>query len=289
MLSVILAFAGHSFHNIGQAVQKIALSIIPRRPVGGRLLWVGASLQTTTSFLVLLAAISLGSVTTVGAMAGTGLVSLAIFSRFVMHERLTWKHVAAIAGIIAGAALIGVFLGPESFTPHIPLLIWVLVGGVVVYSAGWIALRRNTLQGMIIGSFAGFLGSYSQLFQELGTSHLNLRAGIGQFAAGIFSDPITLVWIGLSLGSTVVLQFAYGHGKAIQIIPSYMATYIVVPVVGGVLMFGESMVLPQWGGVALIVAGTLILASQRPQDRVTSAGYKRSGEPRYVGNEQYRR
>ena len=262
MLCVILAFLGHSLHNIGQACQKIALSTIPRHPVGGKLFWVGASLCTSLSFLILLAAISLGSVATVGAMAGTGLVSLAIFSRFVMHERLTWERLVSIGAIIGGAALIGVFLGPERYDAHIPLLVWVLVSGIVVCAGGWIWRRNRRGQGMVIGTFAGFLGAYSQLFQELGTSRLDLRAGIGPFAAEVVSDPITLVWIALSLTSTVILQFAYGHGKAIQIIPSYMAAYITVPVVGGVLIFGETLILAQWIGVAMIVFGALFLSSQ---------------------------
>jgi drug/metabolite transporter (DMT)-like permease len=263
VLSVILAFLGHSLHNIGQAGQKIALSTIRRHPIGGKLFWLGCSVGTTTSFLILLAAISLGSVATVGAMAGTGLVSLAIFSHFVMHERLTWKHVFSIGGIIAGAALIGFFLGPEQF---VPLLLWILAGGVVVYIAAWIGTRGRSVQGMVIGSFAGFLGAYSQLFEKLGTSELDLRAGIGTFASGVLRNPITLVWIALSLISTVILQFAYGHGKAIRIIPSYMATYIVVPVVGGVLIFGEALIMPQWFGVALIVAGTVFLSLQEPKE-----------------------
>jgi drug/metabolite transporter (DMT)-like permease len=260
VLSILLAFLGHSLHNIAQAGQKIALSTIPRRPVGGKLLWLGITVFTSASFLIVLAAISLGSVATVGAMAGTGLASLAVFSHFVMGEHLTWKHIVAIGGIIAGAALVGFFMGTPRFVAHRALLYWVLLGGVVLYVALWIALGKRSIQGVAIGSFAGFLGAYSQLFQKLGTSELDLRAGIGPFALAVLRDPITLIWVGLSVVSMVILQFAYGHGKAIQIIPSYTSTFIVVPVLGGVVMFGESLAVMQWVGVLLIASGAVLLS-----------------------------
>jgi drug/metabolite transporter (DMT)-like permease len=260
VLSYILAFVGHSLHNISQAGQKIALASIKRRPVGGKLLWAGATIGTSASFFILLAAVSLGSVATVGAMAGTGLVSLAVFSHFVMKERLTWRHLASIGAIIAGAALIGLFVGTGQDVANRRVLIWVLVIGIIVYTASWIATRRRGAQGMVIGSFAGFLGAFVHLFQKLGTLELDLRAGVGQYASAVLRDPITLVWIVLSIVSMLILQFAYGHGSAIQIIPSYMATYITVPVIGGVVFFSESLVALQWVGVVLIGSGTLFLS-----------------------------
>ncbi len=58
-----------------------------------------------------------------------------------------------------------------------------------------------------------------------------------------------------------VLQIAYGRGKAIDVIPAFNVNFIVVPVAGGVVGFAESVHALQWLGVAVIVAGTIVLTA----------------------------
>ena len=62
----------------------------------------------------------------------------------------------------------------------------------------------------------------------------------------------------------VVLQFAYRRGKAIRVIPSFSANYVVVPILGGMLVFGESLHPLQWLGAVLMVAGVLLLTLKSP-------------------------
>jgi drug/metabolite transporter (DMT)-like permease len=75
----------------------------------------------------------------------------------------------------------------------------------------------------------------------------------------LFSNPWALSWIVISLVSMVVMQFAYRLGKAIRLIPAFAANTIVIPVLGGVLTFGERLHVFQWIGVILIFAGVLLL------------------------------
>ncbi|MFW6262208.1 MAG: hypothetical protein ACOC6J_11570, partial [Spirochaetota bacterium] len=71
------------------------------------------------------------------------------------------------------------------------------------------------------------------------------------------------VWAGLSVVSMVVIQFSYRHGQATQIIPVFTGNFILVPVVGGVIVFGESLGTVQWAGVVLIVVGSIVLGRRR--------------------------
>jgi drug/metabolite transporter (DMT)-like permease len=64
----------------------------------------------------------------------------------------------------------------------------------------------------------------------------------------------------------VVMQFAYRRGKAIQLIPAFAANTIAVPVVGGVLAFGERLHPLQWIGVILIFSGVLLLTLKTSYD-----------------------
>jgi drug/metabolite transporter (DMT)-like permease len=90
-------------------------------------------------------------------------------------------------------------------------------------------------------------------------------------AANLLSNPWALTWIVISLVSMVVMQFAYRRGKAIRLIPAFAANTIVIPVVGGVLAFGERLHPFQWIGVTLIFAGVLLLTLKTGYDVDPSA------------------
>lgn len=261
--AALLAFAGYSLLNLGQAGQKIGLGMTGERAFGGWLIWGGATASTSAAFFVVFGAISMGAVSVVGAMAGTGLVSLAVFSRFVMGERLETRHVLALVSIVVGAALIALFDVPDRGEARVDLLWWLLAGGTVLFVVPWAIVRRGALAGAIVGGLSGFLGAYSQLFQELATTELPWSDGLGAVGRVVLTDPITVVWAGLSIGSMVVLQFSYKHGDATQIIPVFTGIFILVPVVGGVVVFEEALGWLQWAGVALILAGALVLGRKR--------------------------
>lgn len=264
-LSIILAFVGYSVLNIAQAGQKMGLARRARHKVKGWTLWTLATLATSAAFVIVLGAIALGSVSTVGAMAGTGLASLALFSHFAMMDRLDLREIIAVAVVIGGAALVGVFAQERVAGETKVVLLWsILGGGTLLYTIGWVATRKLSFTGAVIGSFAGFLGAYSQLFQKHATTEVSILDGVGPFIRHLVTNPVTLVWVGLSVVSMIVLQFSYKHGRAIEIIPAFTGTFIAVPVIGGVLIFAERLLAVQWVGVALIAAGAVVLG--RGQD-----------------------
>lgn len=263
-LSLFIAFVGYSLLNIGQAGQKIGLALRTENVMRGWLIWTLASIGTSVAFFIILGAISLGSISIVGAMAGTGLASLAVFSHFVMGERIAVRELTALGAIVGGAALIGVLAGTSTGEKtSLPLLWAILAGGSAVYAGAWFLTKKRPFTGAVLGGFAGFLGAYSQLFQAHGTSDASVADGVGVFLMSLVNNPITLMWIGLSVVSMVVLQFAYRHGRAIEIIPNFTGTFIVVPVVGGVLIFAERLGVWQWAGVVLIVIGAVSLGTDR--------------------------
>jgi drug/metabolite transporter (DMT)-like permease len=266
LAAALLAFAGYSLLNLGQAGQKIGLGLRGARPVAGWILWAAATLSTSLAFFVVFAAISIGAVSVVGAMAGTGLVSLAIFGRLVMGERLEAKHLVSLVAIVAGAALIALFDandGADAGPARLGLLWASLGGGTLAYAVSWFVLRRGPLAGVILGGLSGFLGAYSQLFQELASTDLKWSEGLPAVASSVLRDPVTLVWAGLSVVSMVVIQFSYRHGEATRIIPVFTANFILVPVVGGVVVFGQVLGIVQWIGVGLILVGSIVLGRAR--------------------------
>jgi drug/metabolite transporter (DMT)-like permease len=257
--AILLAVLGYSILNLTQAVQKIGLHVRDDDRTKGTLIWLAATVSASLSVLLVYAAISLASVSMVGALAGTGLIALALFTSFWMHESLALRHIIAIGAIAGGAVLVGLYDSSSSGDADMALLYGLLAGGALIGGLLWLLTGRSRIRAVVIGAFAGFLGSYAQLFQNISTTGAELSDGVILFLVTTLGNPITLIWVALSLSSVVVIQFAYKHGDAIQIIPVFTSAFILTPVAGGVLVFDESLVVLQFAGIALIVAGTIVL------------------------------
>lgn len=270
LTSALLAFGGYSLLNLSQAGQKIGLELRNRAPFAGWGLWVATTAATSVAFAIVFAAVAIGDVSVVGAMSGTGLAALAVFGRFAMKEHFRPQHVVALVAIIGGATLVALFR--REFTPTLNVsALWLfLAAGTAGYGVSFLLLRRGRLIGVVIGGLSGFLGAYSQLFQELGSGGIVAGSTAAQIVATLATDPITLVWGGLSVASMVVIQFAYKHGEATRIIPVFTANFIIVPVVGGIVAFGERLTVVQGIGVALILAGSVVLGGKREPARHAS-------------------
>jgi drug/metabolite transporter (DMT)-like permease len=283
-LSLLLAFAGYSLLNISQAGQKIGLGLFSTRRLAGSLVWVAATLGTSAAAFVNLYALSLGSVSLVGAMAGSGLASLALFSWLVMREPIRPKELVGIGIVFAAAMLMGAFARPSvTESPRLQFLFLILGVSVLAFSLLWLGFRRRDFAAaVIIAAFSGTLGGLVALFQKVSTSEharsLSQAAGAesgGRRLVGVLqtlSNPYALGWILLSVLSMLVIQFAYRRGRAIRIIPAFSASYIVVPVVGGMVVFGETLHPLQWLGIAAIVAGILLLTMTQPPQAQQRSG-----------------
>jgi drug/metabolite transporter (DMT)-like permease len=133
--------------------------------------------------------------------------------------------------------------------------------------------KRERIAGILIAGLAGALGGFVPLFQKMSTTPLGLSqpllrlhfsndtviTSLLQRGAKLLSNPWALTWIVISLLSMVVMQFAYRRGKAIQLIPAFAGNTITIPIVGGLIAFGERLHPLQWIGVVLILSGVLLL------------------------------
>ena len=267
LLSLFLAFLGYSLLNISQACQKLGISVWPRHRVRGGIIWSAGTAGTSAAVFVVLAAVSLGSVSLVGAMAGSGLASLALFSRFVLKETFGRRELAGIAVILSAAALVGVFAAaPAGNEPRLIALFLLLAAVCAAYLLIWLALARGTgAAGLVLAGFAGALGGFVPIFQKVSASpaarKLSLLGARGaeRGVAAVLSNPYAAAWILISVLSMLVLQFAHRREQAIRTVPAFAANTIALPLLGGLAVFGERLHPLQWLGTAGILAGVLLL------------------------------
>ena len=279
LLTLSLAFAGYSAMNISQAGQKMGLAAKDDRPLAGWLLWIGATVGTLVSVLIVLVALSMGAVSLVGAMAGSGLVTLAVFSHFVMGETISCNDVVGIVVIIAGSVLIGLFAPAQDE----PAPRWLALHGfsaalVVAYLIGWLVGGRGESAGLVIGGFGGALAGASMLYQNATTVTADvgalvqfpLRESLAAERLLRLANPYLFIWLALSMAAFFVLQLAYGRGKVIHVIPAFNVNFIVIPVVGGVIGFSEAVLPFQWIGVVIIVVGTVVLTARKQSESAST-------------------
>lgn len=287
VLSLVLSFTGYSIHSIAQAGQKIGLALAASHRVRGLCLWLGASLSMPISALLVLYAVYLGNASLVGVMAGSGLASLALFSHLVMRERIARRELVGVLMVFTAAALIGAFAKDvKQVERSHPGLYFYLASVCTAYLLTWLVVhKRERVAGIVIAGLSGALSGFVPLFQKLSTSsfartlslvHFHFKSGgaaalLAEKAAEILSNPWALAWIAISLLSMIVMQFAYRRDKAIRLIPSFAANTIAVPVLGGVLVFGERLHPLQWLGVCLIASGVFLITA-KPQVMTRSAG-----------------
>jgi uncharacterized membrane protein len=275
VISLLVAFAGYSIHSIAQAGQKIGFAITDRHRTKGVIVWILSTLSMPISAFLILYAVSIGDASLVGAMSGSGLASLAIFSHLYMREGISKQELIGVFTVIVAAILIGSFkLGTIAKEPSLSALYIYLPAVCGTYLLLWLLFRRRTkIVGIVIAGFAGAMGGFVPLFQKISTSpralsqpllrfHFRIETPITMLlkkVADLLSNPWALAWIVISLLSMVVMQFAYRRGKAIQLIPAFAANTIAIPVIGGVVAFEERLHPIQWIGVALIIAGVFLI------------------------------
>ena len=279
ILSILIAFLAYSMLDLGKSFQKIGLAAIPSDRTRGTIIWLAASVATSTSSFLILYAVSLGSVLIVGSMAGTGLAAVTILSMLLLKEWVGRYELIGVACVMAAPFLLAsVYLEPPATRLVVEHLFYFLGIVLVVFAVLVIIFRRRKkILGILLAGSAGTLGGFVILFQKISTSavgratvffHRGDSASVSTMLSKVplllhlfhvFANPYALAWIGLSLLSTFVLQLSYRHGEAIRLIPSFNSAYILIPILGGLLIFREPLHPLQWAGVLLILCGVSVL------------------------------
>jgi drug/metabolite transporter (DMT)-like permease len=293
VLSIVVAFAAYSMLDLGKAFQKVGLTAMSKNRGRGMGIWVAASAATSASSLLILYAVSLGSVLIVGSMAGTGLAAVTLLTVLMMKQPVKRRELAGVACIMAAPFLLAsVYQEPPATRLVIEHLFYFLGAVLAVFTTLILVFRTKAkLLGVLLAGSAGSLGGFVILFQKISTSAMGRAASIlshlhaSDSATGapvghrlllrlvhVFTNPYAVAWVGLSLLSTLLLQLSYRRGEAIRLIPPFNGAYILIPILGGVFIFREPLHPLQWAGVLLILGGVAVLSFGKSDPAATASG-----------------
>jgi drug/metabolite transporter (DMT)-like permease len=277
-LALIFGLSGHVVTNLGFGIQKVGAGVLSlgagilrsRAAFGKFGVWlVGLALYGLGTVLVF-QALSLGDAALVSSISGVGLAALALFSGFVLREPIDRRILAGIGLIIAGTAVIGIFglQTAREFQFNLPAMVIYLASLTLAAGLGYAWSRstgRRRLTGFTIAFLAGVMGGSALLFHKAGAGlcafDVSQAASLGCLAR------MPYFYLGFFVGTAAlgVINYAYQFGTAIEIVPTFAGTFLLTPVFGGLLIYGDSITAAQWPGVAAAALGTVLLSRGEPE------------------------
>ena len=285
LAAILIAVGAYTVLDVSKVYQRKGLALKLTAPTKGWTLWVFATIATLTPPLAVQFAVWLSNLSLVGAMAGTGLAAVAMYSRLVNGEVLGFYRRVGVVVIMGATWLIG-WYGEVPPTRASLGLLWIVLGATcVLFGVAWaLVYGSRSGTGPTIAAFAGTLSGFVTVFQEAATTGdaqsfslaaalnaMSERLGIMESplvegAIGTIGNPYGAAWILLSWASFFVLQFSYRWGTVTFIMPAFTATMVLVPVLGGVVLFGEGLPLLAWLGVLLMTGGVVLTSVEGRPD-----------------------
>jgi uncharacterized membrane protein len=203
--------------------------------------WLSGLLVETAGYVLYFAALAEAPVSLVAVMMQGGIAVFVLIAVIFLHERANLSEAAGILGIILAMVLLGLSLasGPPHarFSPPAlgVLSVLTLLGTALLCSAS--QLRRNGAAPAIASGVAfGLSTLYTKALADIFATHSGYAIAVGMAAS-----PWLYLTISSNIGGLVLLQNSFHWARGIIAMPLSSAISNLVPIVGGILAFHESL------------------------------------------------
>jgi uncharacterized membrane protein len=221
------------------------------------LAWVGGLILETAGYVLYFAALAEAPVSLVAVMMQAGIAVFVIIAVVFLHERTNRAEAAGIVGIILAMVLLALSLQSvppqgqlNSFALGV-LSVVTLLGTAILCSAN--RLRRNgTAPAIASGVAFGLSSLYTKALADIFATHSGYAIVVRMAAS-----PWLYLMIASNLGGLVLLQNSFHWARGIIAMPLSSALSNLVPIVGGIIAFDESLP-PDPSSAALRIAAFVL-------------------------------
>ncbi|WMX48361.1 DMT family transporter [Streptomyces roseicoloratus] len=274
VLPVLFALCAAFSNALATVLQRRAAQTVPRsdsfRPglildLVRRPVWLAGILAVIVAGVGQAAALATGALSLVQPLFVLELPLALLIASVMTRERLSGRLWAAVAAVVCGLGAALLAASPDGNRTRIeldrwlPALVACVVAVVVLATAG---LRRP--QGR---ARAGCLGAATAICYALTAALMKTSMHIlGEDGlVGFLTSWQTYAFCAAGIGAVLLLEHAMQGGPLVASQPALTLGDATVSMALGVLLYGEHVrtgwwLLPQLAGVALIVAGVLVLA-----------------------------
>ncbi|MEE8408949.1 MAG: M14 family zinc carboxypeptidase [Myxococcota bacterium] len=308
---IAIMLVATSMTNTAAVLQKKAVDGLPafdRQPLLQSIrdvlrtpLWVVGWAMAAVAIVLNMVALGLADISIIQPLNGFGLVVLAVVSRLVLGERIRTLAGIGMSMVISGVVVVGLAV-PESHvfkTADEILASYTHTSAVVVLAAMlgvlgglWLLGHRTTRVAGILFSFVAAGCSVIGLTFSKGYFGLLTLNGMSETLA---RPPAYLLLVLLLLFSTlamIVQQLSFQKGRAVVVTPVFAATSVLLSLLFGASVFGESIGGLSLAATLLILVGVVLLglgADPQPlrhQDGDTAPGICQTDTGRYHTNDE---
>lgn len=238
-------------------------------------IWVLGLLLLGSDFIFYQFALKNYEVSVVKPLVNLNLIFVIFFGVKFMKDKITPKEIISICMIVAGAVSV-TYMSEESSTyiMYGRLFVFVLLIFILI-AIGVILLIVTKKSGMKNYEYFGAI--FSGGLYGIGTIFNKSLFGFSN-GFSIFEALILLLFVGSYGFAFMYGQFALSEGRLSIVAPISNITSIIIPFIGGIIIFGDNLFIPISGnivfplsfikliGLILIIAG-VILIYKKPQSK----------------------
>lgn len=266
MIVVLVALAATLAIQLGYFLWKLSADSLPRlgeaslgvtlRGFLGNGKWLAGTALTIVGWLLFIKASDLGEISIVQPLMSVGDLFLVLLAVVFLHERMTAGEWGGLFLTVLGAVILATeasVVAPEAIDwAQLTLLLVISpILGLVLFLAGTRGRNPEVSLGIVVGVAFG-IGS---LLTELMTAYISIQGGVLE-SLDFLLNPILPFMILANMVGLFLLQMAFQRGRAAVIVPVQLAMSNVIVLLGGMLVFSESLTWIRFLAIALIVAGT---------------------------------
>jgi len=248
LLFLLLGLVASVLLAMGLAMMKSRSAALPEAR-GARLLrtvarwlgdpvWLGGLALQTVGYAIFLVALSRAPVSLLAVTMQGGIALFVVIAVWLLGERASAGEWLGIAGIVGAIVLLGFSLGgPTPSVLDSARLLWLSLAAVAL-AIGTSFIMKGRRDGVASAIASGLAFGMGSLYAKALVGNFSSPTLL-EFAVNVLRTPWTYLAVAANLTGLVMLQNSFHAGRGIIVMPLSSACSNIVPIVGGILAFGE--------------------------------------------------
>ncbi|MHA1682249.1 MAG: hypothetical protein ACTSUE_15030 [Promethearchaeota archaeon] len=243
-LGIFLSICATVFLNLGKGVQRLGADTLGKgmlkkwktEPEERKKIkiWLVGTLMTAISLIFgILTALFLDRSSTSVALGGIGILSVVIFSFYVIKERISTLQIIAITIIIVGTIILGIqYPVAVKQEPNESFYMFTLIITIISTLTVIICIKLKNFYGFVFGSISGIFNGFGAIAALFAT------ATADNALWGSVINIWTLTGILLGQGAFWTTQYAFKKGgKASLVVPLMSSFQLLIPFMSDIIIY----------------------------------------------------
>ncbi|HKN14240.1 MAG TPA: hypothetical protein VJX68_13700 [Candidatus Binatus sp.] len=202
-------------------------------------MWIGGLGVQTAGWACYVIAVSRAPVSMVAVMGQGGIALFVIASVLILGERASSREWVGIGAIVFGMVMLTLSLGGKEFEGKLESATMVTFAAVLTLAGlAPMAVARMNASGTAAAILSGVAFGLGALFTKAMTEAIS-AGDTASVAIRIVSSPYVYCTVAANIAGIVMLQNSFHSARAIIAMPLSGALSNIVPIIGGMIVFGE--------------------------------------------------